>query len=186
MKTRSKLNINGILQLTSPDSNQVTCNLRLPHLVEKLTTNKMDSTLKESNPITCDILDSFIAFALPESNHATCDFVSRARLNQETHIEDNPDDSFNIAEFTSDFFDEASLLWRKNKRDNKNGTFNYICHAIKKNGKKCIFNSSNLNGLCKIHNKTLKLNLEEKFQSCTEDVHFDGTPETRVEGVQPW
>jgi len=51
-------------------------------------------------------------------------------------------------------FDEASFLWKENKKYNKNnGLYVYICSAISKNGNKCkskcVFNEE----FCKLHCK---------------------------------
>ena len=34
-------------------------------------------------------------------------------------------------------FDEASKAWRKNKKQLKNGCFEYICNFVHSNGKQC-------------------------------------------------
>jgi len=40
-------------------------------------------------------------------------------------------------EFTSEYFDNASKEWMKNKRKLKNGIYVYICAFVDKNGTKC-------------------------------------------------
>jgi len=43
----------------------------------------------------------------------------------------------NIKEFTQDFFDEASVAWRANKKVGPNLTFKYVCQATSKKGNPC-------------------------------------------------
>ena len=42
-----------------------------------------------------------------------------------------------MEEFTSEYFDNASKEWMKNKRKLKNGMYTYTCVFIDKNGAKC-------------------------------------------------
>ena len=48
-------------------------------------------------------------------------------------------------------FDEASKLWRQNKRYIGNGSFVYICKGKTKLGKSCKNKCSNTLEYCKIH-----------------------------------
>jgi hypothetical protein len=41
-------------------------------------------------------------------------------------------------EFNSDFFDDASAEWRKNKLPIEDGSFRYRCCFVYKNGDQCI------------------------------------------------
>ena len=54
-------------------------------------------------------------------------------------------------------FNEASKEWIKNKRKIKNGTYEYICNYIDKNGQTC----KNKNYYCKKH-------LQPKYWLCAE------------------
>jgi hypothetical protein len=42
-----------------------------------------------------------------------------------------------MSEFTPEFFDEASVAWRKNKISIGNGSFAYRCNYIHTNKKQC-------------------------------------------------
>jgi hypothetical protein len=48
-------------------------------------------------------------------------------------------------------FDEASLLWRANKKSIKNGCYKYICFQTTKSGNKCKRESLVGQEFCKIH-----------------------------------
>lgn len=43
----------------------------------------------------------------------------------------------NISEFTQEFFNESSKIWRSNKKKLKNLHFAYKCRWIQKNKKRC-------------------------------------------------
>ena len=45
---------------------------------------------------------------------------------------------YSISEFTSDFFNNSSIEWRKNKKIKKNRITVYKCCWIHRNGKRCI------------------------------------------------
>jgi len=48
-------------------------------------------------------------------------------------------------------FDEASALWRQNKKHIGQGHFKYICTAVKKDGKTCCKNVNKNNDYCWTH-----------------------------------
>lgn len=51
---------------------------------------------------------------------------------------EDTDTPYSIAEFTSDFFDNASTSWKKNKKFKKHRMVGYKCCWIHKNGRRCI------------------------------------------------
>lgn len=55
-------------------------------------------------------------------------------------------------------FDNASKLWRANKTHISNGTFKYVCGAVRKDGGKCLNKPCKQNQRCHLHvNKKLQL-----------------------------
>ena len=52
-------------------------------------------------------------------------------------------------------FDEASKMWKFNKKRMGNGTYKYICCELNKSGLKCGRNIADDTACCKTHNKKL-------------------------------
>jgi hypothetical protein len=52
-------------------------------------------------------------------------------------------------------FDEASKMWKFNKKRMGNGTYKYICCELNKSGLKCGRNIADDAACCKTHNKKL-------------------------------
>ena len=50
-------------------------------------------------------------------------------------------------------FDEASKMWKFNKKRMGNGTYKYICCELNKSGLKCGRNIADDTACCKTHNK---------------------------------
>ena len=50
-------------------------------------------------------------------------------------------------------FDEASMLWKQNKKSIGNGSYKYICCQLTKSGKLCGRNRIDDTQYCKLHNK---------------------------------
>ena len=50
-------------------------------------------------------------------------------------------------------FDEASRLWKSNKKSLGNGCYKYICTKITKTGKQCKNDSLRNCEFCRFHNK---------------------------------
>ena len=50
-------------------------------------------------------------------------------------------------------FDEASRLWKSNKKSTGNGCYKYICIKITKTGKQCKNDSLRNCAFCRFHNK---------------------------------
>jgi len=59
-------------------------------------------------------------------------------------------------------FDEASALWRQNKKHIGQGHFNYICTAVKKDGKTCCKTVNKNNDYCWVHRGYNKKEKEDK------------------------
>ena len=52
-------------------------------------------------------------------------------------------------------FDEASKMWKFNKKRMGNGTYKYICCELNKSGLKCGRNIADDAKYCKTHNKII-------------------------------
>ena len=72
-----------------------------------------------------------------------------------------------VEEFNSDFFDNASMLWKQNKKYLGNGVYAYLCEGVFKN-KKCCLRKACKESLmdvwapqryCKLHYQSYKKNL---------------------------
>ena len=69
-------------------------------------------------------------------------------------------------------FDNASNMWRANKTSIGNGSFKYVCGALRKDGGKCLNKPSKGNQCCHLHankkmnkmNKVNKMNKIKKVQ----------------------
>jgi len=59
---------------------------------------------------------------------------------------------YSIAEFSQDFFNDASIAWRENKIQTANATFKYRCSERLKNGKRCAKSPQN-QFYCQTHTK---------------------------------
>ena len=59
---------------------------------------------------------------------------------------------YSIAEFTQDFFNDASESWRANKIQKPNATYQYRCSERLKNGKRCAKSPHN-QFYCQAHTK---------------------------------
>ena len=67
--------------------------------------------------------------------------------------------NYGISEFTSDFFEESSKEWMKNKI-RKGGRYVYRCNYIHSNNRQCS-KTVMLNEFCKQHYFLLKKNLNK-------------------------
>jgi hypothetical protein len=58
----------------------------------------------------------------------------------------------NKAQYLEFNFDEASLLWRANKKRLSNGCYEYICIGQTIKGRQCRQNPTKFSDYCKCHN----------------------------------
>ena len=57
---------------------------------------------------------------------------TRSQSNTQNHIQ------LDIVEYEVNIdFDEASAVWKANKKSKGNGTYRYVCQGLTKTGKKC-------------------------------------------------
>jgi len=62
---------------------------------------------------------------------------SQNRYQTRSNNNNNTKTPYSIAEFSQDFFNDASIAWRENKIQTANATFKYRCSERLKNGKRC-------------------------------------------------
>lgn len=62
---------------------------------------------------------------------------SQTQTRQQTRYETRSKTPYSIAEFTQEFFNNASKAWRANKIQKPNATYQYRCSERLKNGNKC-------------------------------------------------
>jgi len=70
----------------------------------------------------------------------------------QTRSNHNTKTPYSIAEFTQDFFNDASISWRENKIQKPNATYQYRCSERLKNGKRCAKSPHN-QFYCQSHTK---------------------------------